>query len=427
MELNASLALLTVGTIVGLVSTLHVKDKNDYMKRFNKNIKNKEIICIDKIKSIDPLTILKNYYKNKGYIIIQNNLNPYLNHLLCDINNFIEILRDDDFSELCGHNDKICDHMEGNCDNRKHKKNRLLILRYDNNDNDDSKKFRLYGVNCKGSLRIKYNPDIDNVVLSESLLSDDYYSSNGSYDHNTSDHNVDSDISPLSPSSTPSNSPQYDDSSSGPFSGIASPDSNDINRAIDQTINDAIQRIIEQQINKTSKTCENLKKIVELFECDMNNNCEKLIKFVHKIVNSAKKNYTADVFMITEHSDCMGVCVDNCSCCEELIKWQKDEFLNNNDEYIAYDHVAYFVLDNQNVTPYDINLGMRDENVNLDNYEMYTIHETINNVGNNNGFIINQQKNLVHKHTKFYYDHLKNQNKNNNSKRNIVIIRLKYH
>lgn len=106
--------------------------------------------------------------------------------------------------------------------------------------------------------------------------------------------------------------------------------------------------------------------------------------------------------------------------------WHQDRFVEAKTKQThSYDIVALFVLNASNITPHSLMIGRVRDDVNITTLEdvqknIITLSDTmIENGSSDTGYIIDQRKNIYHKHSDYEYI-------DRDSRRNVITIRLKY-
>lgn len=111
------------------------------------------------------------------------------------------------------------------------------------------------------------------------------------------------------------------------------------------------------------------------------------------------------------------------------ISWHQDQFKEaKTNQTHAYDIVAMFLLNAHNITPHALMIGKLRSDVDIKGMTIDQIQEHIVQLSETQvdqksycdiGYIIDQRKNIFHRHTEFEYN-------GRDSRRNIITIRLKY-
>lgn len=122
-----------------------------------------------------------------------------------------------------------------------------------------------------------------------------------------------------------------------------------------------------------------------------------------------------------------GLNINKCKC---TLNWHQDQFLESSSKKpYAYDFVALFVLNANNVTPHKLMIGkLKRDDLNLNTMDLESLQEHIvpiadtdinDSVCSDLGYIIDQRRDLFHKHSDFVHNDAE-------SRRNVITIRIKY-
>jgi hypothetical protein len=377
-------------------------DKMEYIRDDNKDNKDNNTNTCDlkgkEIRMNAPIILRQQLDKN-GYTIIKNNLSQ----INTKINEFVELMRRDGLSFLNGCKDP--DKCECNF---RHKRCRLLIAKYESYDNKKKNHFEFYSSNCKGNSRLGVNSDLfgknNNENESIEIINN--------YDQN-----------------------KLNLTKSDLTKSDLSEESNYMN----------------ESILEGSSDNEDLQKLLDLFKRDFTDSCVNIIEYIDYIIGSKTSNYTTDLIFIADpfhegyqHTQDNGygkpdyeynndhICSDFCqkakpddetlSCCME---WHQDMLSDSKGNHTPYDYVALFILNGRDITSHQLMIGKADTDKKNENGSQKKIKEiqTIDLDKHQNsdiGYIINQKRDLYHKHSKFSY-------KSTHSRRNVLAIRFKYY
>lgn len=180
-------------------------------------------------------------------------------------------------------------------------------------------------------------------------------------------------------------------------------------------------------------TCQNL---IEDFEKNFSTTTQDIINFINHLIDpESKYQYVADVQFIADpyykinenelDTDLDISDIDNCGR-ECHLNWFKNHFVSGKKNTLhAYDYVALFVLNANEITDHKLMIGKLDSNDDSKNIdELQDKIEHLNDItikcGKSDiGYIINQKLPIFHKHSDFTF-------LNNESRRNVLTIRIKH-
>lgn len=174
---------------------------------------------------------------------------------------------------------------------------------------------------------------------------------------------------------------------------------------------------------------------VQMFQNKFSDRVMDLISYINYIVASEyneELDYVVDVTMIADPY----YNLDDKNNTHVLVKdnkctsfWHQDHFVETKTkQYHSYDIVALFILDAKNTTPHKLMIGKLKSGIDVSSMTLEQIQEHIihssdfsidNEINSDIGYVIDQRKNFFHKHSEFLHH-------DNDSRRNIITIRIKY-
>lgn len=185
-----------------------------------------------------------------------------------------------------------------------------------------------------------------------------------------------------------------------------------------------------------------LHEFVQLFQNVFSDRIMDLISYINFIVDPERQaSYVVDVTLIADpynqptqsknDKDDGKIVVDTtltrgnrCS-----LKWHQDRFIEaRTNKTHPYDYVAMFLLNLFNVTPHRLMIGKTKDDIDVSNMTVDEIQQHVVSLtdvlvdSENNsdiGYVIDQGQGYMHKHSDFDY-------LNDDAKRNVITIRLKY-
>ena len=171
---------------------------------------------------------------------------------------------------------------------------------------------------------------------------------------------------------------------------------------------------------------------IQMFQNKFSDRIMDLISYINYIVASdynEELDYVVDVTMIADpyyNYDNKPNNIDNNKCTSF---WHQDHFVETKTkQYHGYDIIALFILNAINTTPHKLMIGKLKSGVDISGMTLEQIQEHIilssdflidNEIYSDIGYVIDQRKNFFHKHSEFSHQ-------GNESKRNIITIRIKY-
>jgi hypothetical protein len=156
---------------------------------------------------------------------------------------------------------------------------------------------------------------------------------------------------------------------------------------------------------------DNSQDFINIYNSEYKQNVLLIIDYIKNILNIGDNNFILDTEFIIEPYDYTIYDGKNMYYSNDDNNDDNyDKYYNNTTKKLEkYDYVVYFVIDNKNISNYNINI--LNNNI---------IEKTINITGNINklGYIIDQTNNISQYHTQYNY-------LNHNSKHNVMCLKFK--
>ncbi len=188
-----------------------------------------------------------------------------------------------------------------------------------------------------------------------------------------------------------------------------------------------------------------LHEFVQMFQNKFSDRVMDLVSYVNYIIDPrGESDYVVDVTLIADpylnHKTMNrygypnyridNLIKDNDSLNKKCsLAWHQDHFIEvNTKQTHAYDVVAMFILNAKNISSHKLMIGKLKTDIDTSAMTLEQIQEHIilssaisieNDICSDIGYIIDQRQNFFHKHSDFEY-------LNNESRRNVITIRIKY-
>jgi hypothetical protein len=194
-------------------------------------------------------------------------------------------------------------------------------------------------------------------------------------------------------------------------------------------------KLIELNIQETNDKETELYKFINIYQNKIADQVMNIVNYVDFIIDPyRKRNYMVDVMLIADpfykgyknyQSNGYGLKIDNDEIDditmikpddqERKSRWHFDMLhIDDGSETIIYDNVSMFILNSSNISRHKLMIGKK-ENKNVVDLSSICIEDPDSDIG----YIIDQGKDLLHKHSKFLHI-------GNDSKRNTISIKFKY-